>query len=93
MSFLTKVQKIHGDTYKYSKFVNMMFPMEIHCDMGHTFVLTPNQLINHAKGCPECAVMSVERVTYEIEDEKFDELFNDDTTSETGYSDPEEAVH
>lgn len=61
-SFITKAQKIHKDTYDYSKvaYVNSKTPVTIICKIHGNFLQTPSNHLRkeHPQGCPTCGVLS-----------------------------------
>lgn len=53
--FIEKARKIHGDKYRYSKYLNTETKISISCDIHGDFKQTPHSHLN-GRGCPKCAI-------------------------------------
>lgn len=55
--FLERLKEKHGDSIEYvSGFKNMRTKCMFRCKKdGHTWFATPTNIVNHKRGCPECA--------------------------------------
>lgn len=60
--FINDAQKVHGNTYDYSKskYVNKNTDIEIICPKHGSFWMTPDNHIHGKQGCPQCRKSKLE---------------------------------